>query len=272
MSEEKFDLVFKGQLVKTVELNTAKRNLSALFKISPEKTEALFSGKPVVLKRNLDADVANKYRVAIKKAGALVDVVLSAPPVKSQPERPRGKAVFGARDMDSPEPGETKPAVEPIEYSAPQKPTAAATPQAQHAPEKQAQHIPDKQVRPDNAAATSLSLAPPGADVLAESERATVDAPDIDVSSYSLKPEGGTLLNPEEYAADLPFMMEIGDIDVAPVGADVLTAAERKPDVKVDVDTSGLSLGEPGATLSRPKPEPPKAPDVSGLSLIDDKD
>lgn len=264
MSEEKYDLVFKGQLVKTVELDVAKRNLSALFKISPEKTEALFSGKPVVLKRNLDADVANKYRVAIKKAGALVDVVLSAPPVKNQPERPRGKAVFGARDLDQAEAEETKPVADTIEYTAPEKPAATANPEAQHRPEKQ--------VRRDNAAASSLSLAPPGADVLSESERPTVETPDIDVSGYTLKPEGGTLLNPDEYPADLPFAMEITDIDIAPVGADVLTEAERKPEVEAHVDTSGLSLGEPGAMLSQPKPEPPRAPDVSNLSLVDDKD
>lgn len=266
MSEEKYDLVFKGQLAKAVELNVAKRNLSALFKIGPEKTEALFSGKPVVLKRNLDADAANKYRVAIKKAGALVDLVLSAPPVKSQPEpeRPRGKAVFGARDVDPPGPEEAEPVADTIEYTAPVKPEVPPAPEEPRVPEKQA--------GPANVAASSLSLAPPGADVLSASEKSVVDTPDIDVSGYSLKPEGGTLLNPDEYPADLPFVMEITDIDLAPVGADVLTEAERKPDVVADVDTSGLSLGEPGVRLSQPKPEPPRAPDVSSLSLLDDKD
>lgn len=270
MSEEKYDLVFKGQLVKTVELNVAKRNLSALFKIGPEKTEALFSGKPVVLKRNLDADAANKYRVAIKKAGALVDLVLSAPPVKSQPEpeRPRGKAVFGARDVDPPESEEAKSVADTIEYTAPGTPKV--TPKIIPTPEEP--RAPEKPAGPRNVAASSLSLAPPGADVLSASEKPIVDVPDIDVSSYSLKPEGGTLLNPDEYPADLPFVMEITDIDLAPVGADVLTEEERKPEVEAHVDTSGLSLGEPGARLSQPKPQPPRAPDVSNLSLLDDND
>lgn len=272
MSEEKYDLVFKGQLVKSVELNNAKQNLSALFKIGPEKTEALFSGKPVVLKRNLDADSANKYRVAIKKAGALVDLVLSAPPVKSQPDpqRPRGKAVFGARDMESPAPDEQTPASDTIEYTAPAIPKAPADPTVPAASQQ-----PDRSVTNVHSAVVptpSFSLAPPGADVLSSSERPVMDVPDIDVSSYSLKPEGGTLLNPEEYPAELPFAMEMADIDLAPVGADVLTEAERKPEIEADVDTSALSLAEPGVRLSRPLPEPPKAPDVSDFSLIDDDD
>ncbi len=269
MSEEKYDLVFKGQLVKSVELNVAKRNLAALFKITPEKTEALFSGKPVVLKRNLDADAANKYRVAIKKAGALVDLVLSKPPEKKQPEQPRGKAVFMARDIDSPtsqgEPEETRPQSDTIEYTAPVKPVPAGPEKKVVQEEKPVPNVARVQSGP-----ATFSLAPAGAELLSASEKKVVPAPDIDVSSYTLKPEGGTLLNPEEYAADLPFAVEISDIDLAPAGADVLTEDERKPDVVADVDTSGLSLAEPGVRLAPPKPEPPRAPDVSSLSLVDE--
>lgn len=269
MNEEKYDLVFKGQLAKSVDINVAKRNLSALFKISPEKTDALFSGKPVVLKRNLDADSANKYRVAIKKAGALVDLVLAAQPtpVKSQPERPRGKAVFGPQDEASPQTRAEgkKSASDTIEYTTPVK-----TPVPQEAA--------PVQIKQDEIGSNSLrkidtsaySLAPAGADLLLAADKQAVEAPEIDLSAFSLKPTGGTLLDPDEYPADLPFVVEITDVDLAPVGADVLTEEERKPLVTVNVDTSGLSLAEPGVRLAPPKPEPPRAPDVSNISLADE--
>jgi len=81
--QEIFDLVFKGELVKGAELGTVKSNIGKLFKMAPEKVEALFSGKAITLKKGLDFDAANRYRVAIKKAGARVDLVEKKAPVQS---------------------------------------------------------------------------------------------------------------------------------------------------------------------------------------------
>lgn len=89
-NSEKYDLVFSGQVVKGVDLAVAKKNIGQLFKLDAKKVEALFSGKKVVLKRGLNMDAAGKYRVAIKKAGALVELVMQQPVAPS-----RGKAVFG---------------------------------------------------------------------------------------------------------------------------------------------------------------------------------
>ena len=82
MSEELFDLIFRGEVVKNVDVGQARKNVQQLFKIPAAKVDALFSGKPVVLKRGLTMDVANKYRVAIKKAGALVNVVAQDNPIQ----------------------------------------------------------------------------------------------------------------------------------------------------------------------------------------------
>ena len=93
MSEELFDLIFQGEIVKNIDERLARKNVQQLFKIPAAKIDALFSGKPVVLKRGLNMDVANKYRVAIKKAGAVVNVVAQAAPTqKSGSPSAQGKA------------------------------------------------------------------------------------------------------------------------------------------------------------------------------------
>jgi len=93
MSEELFDLIFQGEIVKNIDERLARKNVQQLFKIPAAKIDALFSGKPVVLKRGLNMDVANKYRVAIKKAGAVVNVVAQAAPTqKSDSPSAQGKA------------------------------------------------------------------------------------------------------------------------------------------------------------------------------------
>jgi ribosomal protein L7/L12 len=51
-------------------LETAKENLARLFKSDASKIEALFSGQPVVLKRDLSDDEADKYLRALHGAGA----------------------------------------------------------------------------------------------------------------------------------------------------------------------------------------------------------
>ena len=85
MNEERFDLVFSGELVAGFDVAQVKKNIQALFRIDDAKVLVLFSGKPIALRKGLDADAANKYRVAMKKAGARVDVVLSREPPPQAP-------------------------------------------------------------------------------------------------------------------------------------------------------------------------------------------
>jgi len=66
-----FDVVFRGQIVKSFELERVKDNLVQLFKSSPEAVDKLFSGKEVAIKKALDYTTAMKYQSALKKAGAL---------------------------------------------------------------------------------------------------------------------------------------------------------------------------------------------------------
>jgi len=70
MDQARFKIVFDGALMPQTALETAKENLARLFKSDTSKIDALFSGKPVVLKRDLSDDEADKYLRALHGAGA----------------------------------------------------------------------------------------------------------------------------------------------------------------------------------------------------------
>lgn len=70
MAEGDFQVVFRGELTGEVPEDEVKQRLATLFKMPLEKVEGLFSGKPIVVKRNLDEATARKFEGAFQKAGA----------------------------------------------------------------------------------------------------------------------------------------------------------------------------------------------------------
>ncbi|HSC66388.1 MAG TPA: hypothetical protein VLC79_01760, partial [Cellvibrio sp.] len=74
MSAPEFDIIFRGDIVFGHQLAEVKLKLQQLFKTDAAKIDALFTGRPVPLKRNLDEATANKYRDALLKVGAMVEV------------------------------------------------------------------------------------------------------------------------------------------------------------------------------------------------------
>lgn len=70
-----FQIVFSGQLVPGASLEQTQANLAKLFRADAERIATLFSGRRVTIKGNLDASEAEKYRVTLARAGALVEVV-----------------------------------------------------------------------------------------------------------------------------------------------------------------------------------------------------
>lgn len=243
MADEKYNLVFKGQLAKGVALADAKKNIAQLFKVSAAKVDALFSGQAVVLKRDLNADAANKYRVAIKKAGALVDLVQVR-----ESKAPLGKANFGV----------------------PEEPPVAPAKKASAAPGAIPGTIPGTKPKPEvtpEPESEYLTLAPVGADLLVGSERKVTPRREVDTSGLSLRENTGNLLDARETETPPLAEPEVVDFGLAEPGALVLREEERPKVAAVEVDISGLELGELGGNLAPAKPAPPAAPDVSGLSL-----
>jgi hypothetical protein len=64
-----YAIVFNGQIIDGFQIISVKAHLAKMLKASPEKISALFSGKPVVIKRTTNKQTAIKYSTALKKVG-----------------------------------------------------------------------------------------------------------------------------------------------------------------------------------------------------------
>lgn len=92
----RYEIAFAGQLVPGAQLESVKANLAKLFQADAQRIALLFSGRRIVIKNNLDAAGAEKYRSTLLRAGALVDVrdmaeeieeiELAPPPAVEAPE------------------------------------------------------------------------------------------------------------------------------------------------------------------------------------------
>lgn len=72
MSDARYKIVFEGELMPGAALDSVKENLARLFKSDADKIDALFNGRPVALKRDLEDGEADKYLAALQRAGANV--------------------------------------------------------------------------------------------------------------------------------------------------------------------------------------------------------
>ena len=72
MPDARYKIVFEGELMPGAALDSVKENLARLFKSDADKIDALFNGRPVALKRDLEDGEADKYLAALQRAGANV--------------------------------------------------------------------------------------------------------------------------------------------------------------------------------------------------------
>jgi hypothetical protein len=87
MPSQTYDIFFSGQLTEGANRNEARQKVASIFKANEDKLNKLFSGKQVMIKSGVDDETASKYREAFRKAGALVDIRLSAASSKNK-EKP----------------------------------------------------------------------------------------------------------------------------------------------------------------------------------------
>lgn len=91
MSEGKYNVVFKGEILSGMDPEVAKQNFSDTFNITGMKLDAFFSGKPAVLKKNLDKGEGQKFRGQLKRLG----LISSLSPLGA-PKADAGGGVFTA--------------------------------------------------------------------------------------------------------------------------------------------------------------------------------
>ncbi len=194
MSDKLFEVAFSGKISDGADLGDVKARLGGMFKADESKLTQLFSGKRIVIKKNIDKQTAIKFHAALKRAGAECEVrSLSS----------SGKAASNS----SPKPESPPPAASKAPPATPVRTATSADPGDAPPPNTDPLGITGDQI--DNLPAT---VAPVGSDM--QDEIKQVAAPAIDIS----------------------------DLDVAPVGADI-GSGKKEPDPPPP-DTAGISMSE----------------------------
>ncbi len=157
-----YEVAFAGELVAGADAAQVRANLARLFQADPQRIAALFSGRRTVIKSNLDAASAEKYRLTLERAGAQVEVS----PVGQAPAAPAAAAPVASVATASVSPGVALPALK----VAPRDEYMAAF---------------------SDVAAPDFGLAPVGADL--QEQRPAPAAPALDLSQLSVAPVGSDM-------------------------------------------------------------------------------
>ena len=157
-----YEIAFSGRLLPGAQPDAVKANLARLFQADAQRIALLFSGRRMVIKNNLDEAAAEKYRVALERAGALAEV--------------------SSMEVD----------VEEVEM-APPPPMPAAAPTAESAPTRRLQVAPRDEYMAAfvDVDAPDFGIAPVGADL--QDRKPEPQAPTVDLSALSLAPVGSDM-------------------------------------------------------------------------------
>jgi|TARA_Y100000310_G_scaffold304743_2_gene344198 hypothetical protein len=102
-SAERFEVVFHGEMTRDNELMDVKFQMGAMFNLDADRLEALFSGEPQIVKRNLSRELADRYRRKIAQAGGFS--VVAADTSQPQPIAPdEADAADDADEQDDVDP------------------------------------------------------------------------------------------------------------------------------------------------------------------------
>lgn len=159
----RYEIAFSGQLVPGARLELVKANLAKLFQADEQRLALLFSGRRIVIKSNLDAAGAEKYRSTLERAGAQVEVV----------------------DLDQ--------AIEEIELAPPPADPVAGVGASGEPVVGRLQVAPRDEYMAAFAEvdAPDFGIAPLGADV--QDDKPSPVAPALDLSQFSLAPVGSDM-------------------------------------------------------------------------------
>ena len=74
MSDQLYHIVFRGFLLPGYERGEVQENIRKLCKYDDKTLHRFFSGEPFVLKKNIDAATAAKYKSLLDRTGADCDI------------------------------------------------------------------------------------------------------------------------------------------------------------------------------------------------------
>ncbi|MCG5536010.1 hypothetical protein [Ectothiorhodospira mobilis] len=105
METDRYQVILTGDTVAGADPSGVRTRLAALFRIPEEKAEALLGGRPVVVKKGLDAATAERYRARLEQAGAVAQVAAQPPEESAAPGDASGQEEGTDRAGPGPEAG-----------------------------------------------------------------------------------------------------------------------------------------------------------------------
>lgn len=176
MADKLFNIVFQGEFVKGVNESAVKANVGKLFGVDEKQLAVIFSGKRVVLKKQIASSMAIKYRGKLKQAGIVTSIEpVSNEAVASGMETPQTVTAESNTEASNAAPASSAElANEGVDWS-----IAPVGVQMSEAVDKN--RIP---AAPD---VSHISVAPVGSDILTEKKH--VVPVKVDISNLSIVPD-----------------------------------------------------------------------------------
>lgn len=255
MSDELFNVVFRGDIVPGQGLPDVKLRFAQVFRLEADKVDGYFSGKPIVLKKDCDRATAEKFKTVLHQAGALVDIKSANAPVpapRPAPIKPQASA-----PSPSPAPVASSSAVEDEVWSLSSRGSDLLKPEERIVPTPVQVSIEHIQLVKRNPFAMD-------AEEPLEHER-DMTPPQLDVSALQLAQVGSTLVDYQEFQ---PRELDLSALSLDAVGADLVRADEQMPMMSVELDISDINLAPAGGDLGQlQEPPPPPAPATDHLTF-----
>jgi len=236
MAQGTYQVIFSGKIIEHADLDMVKTNVARVFSLDTDKVEKLFSGKRLVLKKDIDQSTAERYKVTLQRAGALCEIEDSAAEQAQQPITVSPEAV----------PQETATPVEPDEAVGPSIAPVGIT-------LIESDPVPDA-----NIDTGTMDMAEVGI-TLAESD--PVPDANIDTSGMDMDEVGVQLVEPES-VPDVDIDTSALDMDEAGT-----TLIESQEFVEAEFDLAGMTMDAPGEQLVEHEAVPDADIDTSKISL-----
>ncbi|MBP8203128.1 MAG: hypothetical protein KAX70_04320 [Pseudomonas sp.] len=169
-----YEIAFSAQLVPGAQLELVKANLARLFQADEQRVALLFSGRRIVIKSNVDAVAAEKYRSTLERAGAVAEITCLDDEIEEIELAPPPAAV-----------PTSAPAASPV--------ADISSVVAGRSPAGRLQVTPRDEYMAAFAEvdAPDFGIAPLGADV--QDGKPQAAAPHVDLSQFSLAPPGSDM-------------------------------------------------------------------------------
>lgn len=250
---ELFSVLFRGDILPGHALPTVKAQMAQLFKLDDARLAAVFSGKPVVLKKDCDAATAEKLKAALTRIGADSEIKSSAPTPAVTPAAPAPQPIPVAAQ---------KPAATPVASGgiklAPVGPVLTEA-------ERAALRKPPVQVKTDH-----IVLEKRASSFMAADEKpAITKRPEIKAPDFGVAAVGKDLLNDDEKRIFEELELDLSAFEVAELGADMLSDADKIPLPVMEIEELNVDLAPVGSDMAQiKKPPPPPPPKTDHLKLV----